>query len=713
MDKIKNILRNYSLIVIAFLAILSLNVQAQSVGYSLELDVNQANQLKVEWQSNGVLQLETSGKDPWICTLPLKKAVGNDDKILSFEYFCPKGLDHLQVFFGPVINEENSKLVRRIGLSEGWVSYAVDVSREMKEWGKAGDWLRLDLGNRPNVNIQIRNLILRPMTPREKEIAANREIKMKKEAEMEARLKTYLQTDFTSEITEVEVSESKISVEGKITAPVAVYLCEVAPYQDVTEEIAFETAILLKSKKFEQKLERFVTRNGINYDRILSKWVLAKKTEKGYELISHARYPDEIKATYHYPKEIAKGRKGIGGFSVNRGHLEDLDELDATSATVNIWFSKFMFSTPAPGRIEHVYNGKSYYFGEKQVAQFDSTFRVTASRGIVTAAILLVDKAESCPDPEIGRLLQHPDMDPSGIYSMPNMTTPASVDCYAAALDFLADRYSRADKKYGRCNHWIMHNEVDAGWVWTNMGEKSASIFMDTYIKSMRMCYAIARKYNPHSEVFVTLTHYWAWTSHPRFYPSKDLMEILIQYTNAEGDFEWAMAHHPYPESLFEPKTWLDKKIDFTFNSPLITFANLEVINAWIKLPEVLYKGKTKRTLWLSENGTNSKTYSEQDLKEQAAGFAYTWKKMKILDAIDGFQWHNWFDSRGEGGLRIGLRRFPDDETDPGGAKPVWYVFKAADTENENAVFDQYKEMIGIKDWSKVQYKGEITGAKK
>ncbi len=708
MNQISNAFRNYFLIVFAIFEILSMNVQAQSVGSVLELDGNQVNQLKAERQSNGAWQLETQGKDPWINTKPLTVNIGNDDKILSFEYFCPKGLDHLQIYFGPVIGEENSKLVRRIGLSEGWVGYAIDVSREIKEWGKTGDWLRLDFGNRPDVTIQIRNLMLRPMTAREKEIAANRELKMKKEAEKEARLKAYLETNYTSGIIEVEVEESKISVDGKTTAKGPVYLCEVAPYQDVTEETVFETAVLLKSKKFEYKLDRFVNRNGINYDRGLSKWVLAEKTATGYNLLSHARYPDEIEAKYNYQKEVAKGRKGIGGFSVNRGHMEDLVELDATSATVNIWFSKFMFSKPAPGRLEHVYNGKSYYFGEKQVAQFDSTFRVTARKGIVTAAILLVDKAETCPDPEIGRLLQHPDMDPSGIYSMPNMTNPASVDCYAAALDFLASRYSRADKKYGRCNHWIMHNEVDAGWVWTNMGEKTALIFMDTYIKSMRMCYAIARKYNPHSEVFVTLTHYWAWTSHPRFYPSKDLMEILNQYTKAEGDFEWAMAHHPYPESLMEPKTWLDKKVDFTFNSPLITFANLEVLNAWIKLPEVLYQGKTKRTLWLSENGTNSRTYSEEHLKEQAAGFAYTWKKMKVLDGIDGFQWHNWFDNRSEGGLRIGLRRFPDDETDPGGAKPVWYVFKAADTPEEDQVFNQYKEVIGIKDWSEVQYKGVI-----
>jgi hypothetical protein len=686
---------------------------SQTKGTPLEIDQNHVNQVEIELLNNGVWQLKTLGKDPWIYTMPLTQAIANDAKILSFEYFCPKGLDHLQVYFGPEISQENSKLIRRIGLSEGWVGYTIDLSKEIKEWGKVGDFLRLDFGNRPDVNIQFRNLMLRPMNEREKELAANREAKLNKEIEQEARLKAYLETNYPSEITKVEVEELKISVEGRITVSGQVYLCEIAPYQDVTEETDFETAILLKSKKMEVDLDRFVNRSGISYDRVLSKWVLAEKTATGFRLLSHAHYPDVIKAKYNYPKEVARGRKGIGGFSVNRGHLEDLDELNATSATVNIWFSRFMFTKPAEGRIEHNYNGKAYYFGGKEVAMFDSTFRTTARKGIVTAAILLVDKAESCPDPEIGKLLQHPDMDPAGIYSMPNMTNPASVDCYAAALDFLASRYSRADKKYGRCNHWIMHNEVDAGWQWTNMGEKTEWIFMDTYIKSMRMCYAIARKYNPNSEVFITLTHYWAWTSHPRFYPSKDLMEILIQYTNAEGDFEWAMAHHPYPQSLMEPKTWLDKQVDFTFNSPLITFANLEVLNAWIQLPEVLYKGKTKRTLWLSENGTNSKTYSEQDLREQAAGFAFTWKKMKGLDGIDGFQWHNWFDNRNEGGLRIGLRRFPDDETNPGGAKPVWYVFQSADTPHEDKVFDQYKELIGIEEWKEVQYTGDIEEGKR
>jgi hypothetical protein len=652
--------------------------------------------------------IETTGKDPFVFTNPIEKSIGKENKILAFEYFCPKGLDHFQVFFGASASEMNSKKVGDVGLSEGWVGFTIDVSREIGTWGKAGDKLRLDFGSQEDIQIQIRNIVLRPMNEREKKIFAEREEKVKKETQIEARLKNYLSTNYPSQITEVKVTDQQIIVKGNTNSLNQVYLCEVTPYQDVTEETNFEAPILLKSSVFEQKINRFVITKGFNYDRLLSKWVLTQKNGNTYKVIAHAHYPDNIQAKYDLPKEMLKGRKGIGGFSTNRKHTSDLDELNITSVTVNIGFAKFMFTQPTKGRIEHIYNGKSYYFREKDLVQFDSTFTKTAQKGIISAAILLIDKAEKCPDPEIGRLLQHPDMDPSGIYSMPNMTTPASVDCYAAALDFLAARYSRPDKKYGRLNHWIMHNEVDAGWEWTNMGEKTASIFMDTYLKSMRLCYAIARKYNPHSEVFITLTHHWALKAHPHFYPSKSLMEILLQYSKTEGDFEWAMAQHPYPQSLFEPKTWLDKQVDFTFNTPLITFKNLEVLDAWIKRPAVLYQGKTKRTLWLSENGTNSKTYSEQDLKEQAAGFAYTWKKLKKLDGIDGFQWHNWYDHRKEGGLRIGLRRFPDDEQDAGGAKPVWYVFKAADTDQENSIFDPYKNIIGIKNWDEVVYKGII-----
>ncbi|MFY0651787.1 MAG: hypothetical protein JXQ96_07120 [Cyclobacteriaceae bacterium] len=675
----------------------------------LTFDLDNTNHIEAKELSKGTYQFVTKGNDPYVQTSTLERNLRKGEQILSFEYFCTKGLNHIQLFFRPEDDLNFNKLVKRVGAAEGWVSYTIDIGDFLYDWGETGDRLRIDFGSKPDVTLQIRNLQIRNMTARELEIAENKARKKRQEALVEEHLRTYFSTEYSSKIDNVSVTENTVEISGSVQGDQAI-LVEISPDMDVTEEQNFFFKQPVAEGNLSVKLDRYIEREGRKYDRLLSKWTLMRKDENdSLVLISHARYVDSIQPKYQLPNEQATSKKGLGGFSFGRGHVEDLDELDIKSATINIWFTRFMFTKPAPDRIEHVYNGKSWYFRKKEVGGFDETFRATAEKNIITAAILLVSKAEQCPDPEIGKMLQHPDMDPAGIYSMPNMTNPASVECYAAALDFLASRYSREDKIYGRINHWIMHNEVDAGWVWTNMGEKTELIFMDTYIKSMRMCYNIARSYNPFSEVFVTLTHYWAWTSHPQFYPSKNLMEILLNYTRVEGDFEWAVAQHPYPESLFEPKTWLDQKVDFTYNSPLITFKNIEVLDSWIKQPEVLYKGKKKRTLWLSENGTNSKTYSEQDLKEQAAGFAYTWNKLKRLDGIDGFQWHNWFDHRGEGGLRIGLRRFPDDEEDPGGKKPVWYAYQAADRENEDEVFDQYKSLIGIEDWDQLNFIGDVN----
>lgn len=680
----------------------------------LLLDGASAKDVRYTSPAAGLVELETTGKGPLLHTQPLGAALPQGHHVLSFEYFCPQGLAPFQVWFGPKLARDQLVAARRLGSTEGWVTYALDLGEKIKDWGRPGDFLRLVLGDQPGVTLQVRNLVLRAPTARERELEQRREKQTALDAQLHRQLRAYLDATWPATIEHVAVSADQVTVRGVAPDGAGLFLAEVTPAMDVTAATGFPTLLPLPSARFELTMDRFQARGAVaRYDRLLSKWVVVKRTGEQYELVSHARYADAIAARQDLPEEKPAGRKGLGGFSTRRGHIEDLTDLGITSATVNIWFTRFMYTQPAADRIEHRYNGKAYYFGRKDVEQFDATFRTSAEKNIVTAAILLVDPMENCPDPEIGRLLQHPDMAPEGIYSMPNMTTPESVDCYAAALDFLASRYSRPDKRYGRIHHWIMHNEVDAGWTWTNMGRKTDLVFMDAYVKSMRLCYHIARTYDAHSQVFISLTHYWAWTSRPEFYPSKDLMEILLAYTKVEGDFQWALAHHPYPESLREPKTWLDLKVTFDFSTPLITFKNLEVLDAWIKQPAVLYHGKHKRLLWLSENGTNSRTYSEQDLAEQAAGFAYAWKKMARLDGIDGFQWHNWFDSRREGGLRIGLRRFPDDETDPGGRKPVWFVYQAADTAQESAVFDPYKKLIGIDDWSQVLHVGEIDPAKK
>ena len=164
------------------------------------------------------------------------------------------------------------------------------------------------------------------------------------------------------------------------------------------------------------------------------------------------------------------------------------------------------------------------------------------------AAIILVNPAHQSADPLVGQLLEDEHFEAEGaFYTMPNMSSIESVQCYAAALDFLANRYNREDNRHGRIHHWIMHNEVDAGNVWTNMGHgRPLHVFLDAYYRSMRLCYNIARNYDEHSEVFASFTHSWAVpVPVDGDYATLDLLNGLLQYSAVEGDFQWGLACHP------------------------------------------------------------------------------------------------------------------------------------------------------------------------
>ena len=671
----------------------------------MKFQLSTGNQVQIIQKEAYRFELITIGEDPYAFLMPLTVSNPSDSVVFTFEYQCSTDISNIQIFFGSPITEDRSIKTSTIPAASGWSKYSIDLSALIKKfsWGHAGDFLRLDFGNLPGVTFQIRNIHIRGLNATEKKEALEREEIITNDLLLESNLKKYLSTNYGSQITEVKVGSSTINIKGNYTGEGEFGLCEVAPYEHLTQINKFSTKYPLSNSVFSIDIDRLDMRNGLLYDRLLSKWVIAKIGALSDEIVSHAKYTTQIVPVQTMVAKRLTGKKGLGGYSVNRGGMEkDLDALGISSVTVNITLTSLMYIQPHANTVAHTYGGKIYYFDLAQVADLDRTMQSALSRNIVVAAIILIQKASDCADPEVGRLLQHPNYTSEGIFTMPNLTTPESVNCYAAGLDFLATRYCRSDNYFGRIHHWILHNEVDAGLSWTNMGDKPMLVYMDTYIKSMRMCYNIARNYDENSEVFGSFTHSWAAAVESKYYATKDMLNTLQNYSKVEGDFQWGLAYHPYPENLFEPKTWNDSNATFNMNSHLITFKNLEVLDNWIKKPENMYLGKVKRTVWLSENGTNSKTYSEQDLKEQAAGFAYAWKKLKSLNGIDAMQWHNWMDNRYEGGLMIGLHRFDNDQTEPAGRKPVWFAYQAAATNQEDSVFEPYKSVIGIQSWDEV-----------
>ena len=64
---------------------------------------------------------------------------------------------------------------------------------------------------------------------------------------------------------------------------------------------------------------------------------------------------------------------------------------------------------------------------------------------------------------------------------------------------------------------------------------------------------------------------------------------MLLDFSAAEGDFDWAIAYHPYPQNLFDPRVWADTEATFTFDTPKITYKNLEVLDAWVRQPRARF----------------------------------------------------------------------------------------------------------------------------
>ena len=640
-------------------------------------------------------------------TLPLvtnsKKLPTEDHCVLSFDYLCPDYIAFLEVSVNM-----NCVTYRNVDVSHKWQKFSIDLYEyrdrlQQNILRKDMVCLRLRFMPLPSnryTPIKLKNIRLRSADEGEKRKRQVQKDFQEKASLNKVPLFDYLfKTAFPCSVDRVLVNDQWIEINGTTcTTDSDFYLCEIPMYEELAEDRILSFAEI-KGKDFSIRTDRYAIRAGMTYDRLYSRWVIAIRTEKGYALCSCARYADSIEHASAVPVPRPKNKKGLGGFKYN-GLESDLDELDISYITFNIRINNFLRLHPGPDVIPFDYGGETYYADAAKIAKYDRALSCAAKRGIDVSAIILVYPENRSREQEVGRILEHPDYDPAGAYTMPNMTHPEALNLYAAAIDFLASRYSRPDGRHGLIHRWIVHNEVDAGWIWANAGRKNILEYMDIYHKSMRLIYLTARKYNANAEVLVSLTHFWHKPNPDRHcYAPDQLLRILMDYCRAEGDFRWGIGYHPYPQNLANPKVWRETHARCSPDTEFITFNNLEVLDAWIKQPETFYNGQ-KRTLLLSEQNPNSPDYSDRSLKEQAACLAYAWKKVMACDGIDAYIAHSWIDARFEGGLKTGLRKYPDDETDPYGCKPSWYLYRDLATEREEASCAFAKEIIGIDDWN-------------
>ncbi len=390
---------------------------------------------------------------------------------------------------------------------------------------------------------------------------------------------------------------------------------------------------------------------------------------------------------------------GIKGLQVQM--MDDALILGVHHAAFNLNLASLLRIPPDPK--DKTFEADGIKVGIRQEVIDSLPIKLCQERGIRAYVIVLAYRSGNAA---IDKLLLHPSMSenaPNNLGAF-NTATIGGVQAFKTIMDHLCINYSKPVEGRGTVAGWIIGNEVNAHYQWYNRGPSSESEVVSDYHKALRIAHGSLKRSGGPGRIYTSLEHHWAMrpgTNVKRSMPGKLFLKELVEKSEAGGNFDWHLAYHPYPENLFEPRSWLDKSALANLDSPKITFRNLEQIVAWSKQQENLSAGKPRRII-LSEQGFHGPPGVVGE-SNQAAGYVYGYKKASRNEGIDAFILHRQVDHAKEGGLLLGLwSHKPDSVSTPLAKKLIWQVFRDAGTAEELKTFEKYKTIIGPTTWEEI-----------
>ena len=390
--------------------------------------------------------------------------------------------------------------------------------------------------------------------------------------------------------------------------------------------------------------------------------------------------------------------------------VDDAIALGVKHAGINLNLTQLVDLTQNAQNPAWLSGERVFHFHRAYVESLDHQVkRLTEAGAIVTAIVL----AYSSGQPDLDAVMLHPNFNtncPNHLAAF-NSRTPEGRAWFTASLEFLAERWSRPDLTHGRVPNWVLGNEVNSHWFWANCGRVTLEQFTDDYVEVMRLAHDAIHRESANSRVYISLEHHWN-IHYPggddlQTFAARPFLDRFAARARAGGDFAWHVAFHPYPENLFEPRTWNDKSATTNvLTTPRITFKNLELLPAYLGRPEFLYVGQPRR-ITLSEQGFHTPDGPDGETL-QAAAYCYAMRKIAGLDTVDSMIMNRHVDHRLEGGLRLGIWRRNETSTDPAlptQKKLLYDVFKATETSAWENAYAFALPVIGITRWAELQSK--------
>mgnify|MGYP001094845902 CR=1 FL=1 len=509
-------------------------------------------------------------------------------------------------------------------------------------------------------------------------------------------------------VTSISADQDRITIRGRCEGAQGAALPELsvyefAPYEpdpQYTDKAPVEHVV------FEPDADGFaltLDRISRGRDRIYSRYRVGARNmdDSGVDLLGGVCYVTEIQTSaYDYPFPTSDTIKGL---QVNM--VDDAIKLGVGHAALNLNLPTIMRPAKTDQTLTHTVDGREYYFDQAYMNRFDQRVMELSDNGIVVTLILLNsarwDGVEVAP--ELSKALMHPDYDPEGRISAFNVLTEDGLAHYRAFCGFVGERYTRPDARYGRACGFIIGNEVDAQWIWCNAGTKTVEQYVREYATAVRTMFTAARTRYARARVYISLTHHWA-ISHcddpKRCYQGREVIEELNRICQVEGDFDWSVAYHPYPQDLAHSDFWNDDTAIDSFDTPRITFKNIHILLDYMAQPHLCFNGRLRHII-LSEQGFHSDE-TEAGEQLQAAAYAYAFWKIAQLPGIESFILHAHVDNRDEFDLNLGLWRRDKSSSlpsQPGSPKPIYDVFRDIDGPKRDEWIAWAKAIVGEDNW--------------
>ncbi len=408
----------------------------------------------------------------------------------------------------------------------------------------------------------------------------------------------------------------------------------------------------------------------------------------GYEL----RYDFEIDRLQTNLIEL-KGRKGIEDIVG-----EEIAALDPEVTKLNFTVNELLDLSPTP-RVRWDVDGISFGINPQRFDNLHERVTEYGREGINTYMVMLnLSNAALVNDQNWPFIdIRSSDQSPNNLYAF-NASDAYGLRYTRAIFEYIAHRMSQPGVT--SFDHWIHGNELDAHWFWHNLGEIAPQDFIESFSIEFRQAALVLAQYHPEYRVLLSHTNHWTNSASPgnpnRAFSSKELIDELNEIWTAGGNFAWEVASHPYPENIFDPRFWLYSNSLLDFETPRLSYLNLEVLSEYFEQPALLFQGEP-RPISLTEQGFHTPNLDAPGFNPdgldgerlQAASWAYHWHRFKRIPGIKADITHRYTDNLGEGGLFLGLIRDAS-----GSPKLASDVFAAALEPDWQTEFDVYLPLL-------------------